>query len=816
MQWWQSFSRRVRPGLFLALLVTLASVYLVTYSAFFQSQDTTRIFDAANSLARFGDLGRDETFWREPPERFEYLPDYPITSYELTEPLMPIVVSIWYRLVYVLPGIGLVHGTWLFNIFVVAMICGLFFQYAQLISYRDAVALIGSILLGLGTALWIYSKTLFREPLVALFLLVIALLITGWHKVGYVRRAVSGILIFLAFVMAVLTKNSAIMALPAVMVFMLPDSLFNRRWLRWTSDGLLIAVLLLVFSMAVVPAIFQLISNILVQFSSRFQSGLASGQEALFTYLFGIGGSVWGTSPALLLALPGGVLLVRGGQRRLVWFIVLLVVGYAIGHAYSSGPHWFGGVSWPPRFLIPVIPIVMMGVLPVLDWLTQPGRHILWRIAAGILTIYSFSVQVIGAISRLLSYNGLLPPQANGLHEWSGGLNDIRYLRWVLLPQSWSSVGLDVAWARIDTPIIAGVYIAVAIVSLSLLWHWQRPRVRWILLVLVGVLIINTGVGLRLLYLRDREYDATKQPLFDMLQILETEAEAGQPLLLEGDFDSSHEDFLLNYNRVPTVRPIIIGFSPGENASEQDSGCVRDTAVYEREIACISSDYPPEMVELYAPHAIDFLAERHDRIWFLAHNSAFLPWSVRPTEQYLSAKYYPLGEVQTPDPTVRLLEFSTIAAPNRYDVRLPEVRTNLVYDDAIHLSGFTLPMGTTYTPGDVVPITLWWQTSRQLEADYVVAWFIVKDDATLPPIQGMDSMPDVGFAPTSQWQPNIPVWDNRAIELPPNMPSGIYRIWVLLYPPESGGTVRLPVRGSETIDGEIGVLPIELIISPEN
>ena len=116
---WQSFSSRVRPGIFLTLIITLTCIYCITYSAFFESQDTTRIYDAASSLARFGDLGRDETLWRDPPDTFNYLPDYPIAPFDPEEPMMPIAVSLWFRIVDALP-IGLVHGAWLFNIFVVA------------------------------------------------------------------------------------------------------------------------------------------------------------------------------------------------------------------------------------------------------------------------------------------------------------------------------------------------------------------------------------------------------------------------------------------------------------------------------------------------------------------------------------------------------------------------------------------------------------------------------------------------------------------------------------------------------------------------
>jgi hypothetical protein len=238
--------------------------------------------------------------------------------------------------------------------------------------------------------------------------------------------------------------------------------------------------------------------------------------------------------------------------------------------------------------------------------------------------------------------------------------------------------------------------------------------------------------------------------------------------------------------------------------------------VFETQQVCLNSDYPPAMLDWYSIVAIDILAQQHERIWFLAHNSQFLPWAVRPIERYLGERFYLLREFTTSDPTVRLLEYSTVNAPNHYDFRLPEQTTNLVYGDAIALSGFTLPHGTTYRAGDVVPITLWWQALESIETDYVVAWFIVKADFAQPLLQGRDSLPNAGFSLTSQWSSSDLIWDNRAIEVPMDIPAGEYRIWVLLYSTVSGEPVRLAVTGTETQDNEIGILPVTITVLPQN
>lgn len=301
-----------------------------------------------------------------------------------------------------------------------------------------------------------------------------------------------------------------------------------------------------------------------------------------------------------------------------------------------------------------------------------------------------------------------------------------------------------------------------------------------------------TLIGLRTLYEEDPLFWANKPALFEVLRIVEEEAQDGEPLLLA---DDTYSRFILNYYDGNLARPIVLGFQPGEAPS--------DVAVPR-----VVSDYPPELLELYVPRAIDFLAANHDRIWLLASNSEFLPWAVRPVERYLGENYYLIREYRTDDPTVRLLLYSTVRAPNRYELRLPEQTTDLHYGDDINLRGFTLPRGTAYAPGDVLPITLFWQAQETPQQEAVVAWFLVAEDSSFAPVQGLDSLPDAGFRSMQSWHPGEIIYDNRAMQLPEDLPPGEYFIWVLLYAPGSGGTQRLPVEGTETIDGEIGVLPV--------
>ena len=795
---------RVLPGCFLVgsvLLALLMSIYLITYSGRIEASDSLRLFDAASSLARYGDMGHDEALWQHPPQNV-LEPDalYPMTYYEASEPLSPGVAALFYRIADAVPGAGLVHVTWLMNVLVTALVGAVFYLLARQMGYDARVAVAGALLLGLGTVLWAYSKTLFREPLVTLWLLLSALSLLRWRTTGYVRGIAWGFLALIAIGLALLTKNSAVMALPGLLLLVSPLPDASRLWRR-VLDGLLLSATLLLILMAFSEPVFVAITDLFSPLLARMGANTLYARTALHSYLFSVGGSLWGTSPLLLLAVPGLMLWRQQNKRRLMWVVALLIAGYTGGHAFLTGAYWFGGLSWPPRFLVPLIPFVMLAVLPVLAWLFEAGRVWVWRISAGLLVLLSVGVQVIAAVSYLDSYVFLLPPESNALSEWLPGLNVLAYLRSVLLPQSWGSVGYDVAWMRADRPLLMlGFVLAAGLFGWALYRLLKRCSGKWQMLTGLVCLLLTLVAGLRWLHNHDRLYHAHRAELFEVLSVMNTDAADGQPLLLTGGADVTYDRFIMNYLQTDNVRPLVLAFPPGEAVSPDEPPRVQ-------------SPYPSALLDLHAPRVLDFLANNHERVWFLAHNSRFFAWSVRPVERYLSAYHYPLRQIRTAAPDVRLWEYSTIDAPNPYLFSLPEQTTDLTYGDVIQLRGFTLPGGTRYQPGDVLAVSLFWQALDAIDKNYTVAWFVVPEGG-VPAASGMNSMPGNGFKPAVTWQTTQTVQDNRALVLPQNLAPGTYQIWLVLYESSSGGEARLSVTAGEAVDETLGVLPVTLRVDP--
>jgi hypothetical protein len=135
-----------RAALFAALVVLIAAVYMLTYSGRIESGDSLLYFNATASLVRFGDTDLDLSLWTDPPEIGHDAP-YPLKLSRLIveSTLQPLVAAPLYWLAYNLPGFGLVHTVWLFNILVKTASCGILFLYA-LAGLPRANALLGGLI----------------------------------------------------------------------------------------------------------------------------------------------------------------------------------------------------------------------------------------------------------------------------------------------------------------------------------------------------------------------------------------------------------------------------------------------------------------------------------------------------------------------------------------------------------------------------------------------------------------------------------------------------------------------------------------------
>ncbi|MEP7293787.1 MAG: hypothetical protein ABI835_18510, partial [Chloroflexota bacterium] len=128
-------SRR-RARLLVLLFTLFASVYLIVYSAGIDSGDSRRFLDAVSSFADYGDFFLDQSSAQFPPQSFDDHLYYPLQSADV-EPLQVILAAPLYLLARVIPGIGLIHTLYLFNVIVVAAAGCVLFLYALALDYDE-------------------------------------------------------------------------------------------------------------------------------------------------------------------------------------------------------------------------------------------------------------------------------------------------------------------------------------------------------------------------------------------------------------------------------------------------------------------------------------------------------------------------------------------------------------------------------------------------------------------------------------------------------------------------------------------------------
>jgi hypothetical protein len=134
------------------------------------------------------------------------------------------------------------------------------------------------------------------------------------------------------------------------------------------------------------------------------------------------------------------------------------------------------------------------------------------------------------------------------------------------------------------------------------------------------------------------------------------------------------------------------------------------------------------------------------------------------------------------------------APSRRYDLGSTAHVEHVRFGRALRLVGYDLPAERA-TPGEALPLTLYWQASAKLGRDYTV--FVHLLDATGGIAAQWDAMPRENTFVTTAWPVGEIVDDPHPVPLPEEMTSGTYRIALGVYDRPTGD--RLPAYGP---DGE--------------
>jgi len=227
------------------------------------------------------------------------------------------------------------------------------------------------LIYALATPAPVYATQWFSEPLTALLALAVFYLLLRDRRDRRSPTVWRPLLAGVALGLAVATRVETVLFVPPFLLYALLPA--RRRAIRVAAFALPLAVTLA--GLGLYDA---------VRFGSPLDSGyvnasawdqhdlhpehsLPSLLDGLYGLLLSPGKGLLEYAPVTLLAPVGAVLL--WARRRAETAVLLGVIGIdTVAHA-NVLIRWLGGWSWGPRFLIPVVPLVLLLLVPLL----RPG-----------------------------------------------------------------------------------------------------------------------------------------------------------------------------------------------------------------------------------------------------------------------------------------------------------------------------------------------------------------------------------------------------------------------------------------------------------
>jgi 4-amino-4-deoxy-L-arabinose transferase-like glycosyltransferase len=781
----QQRTRRLVMVLALGALIYLT--YLLAFSGNITSDDERYIIDTADTIAI-----QDEPFLNQTT----YLRGLQRTDVEPAQPLLSVPL---YWLAYHTPWVGNVHALFLFNPIVTTLTAILLFFYALDLGYQERTALVAALLFGLTTIVVPYARTYFREPLSMLSLLAAAFCLQHWRQklaAGEKRHWLWLVLGVVTTLLALLSKEAALVALPALLLLALPE----KQWLKKHLREIVVIVVVLALIAVLFTLGLEFYREHRVVLAERFQitkrwkdfrNNLPHAWYGAAGYLVSPGKSIWMFSPVLILALGGPFVLPRRRWRE-SWLFLITTLLYAFIYAAVRRETWYGGADWGARYMVPLVPFLMVAALPLLDRMLNSGR--LWpRVLLFLLAVWGFVIQVVATYVNVHSYYSYMQAHT-GEPPWTGPA--IWGIRWsqtigslLYAPQA----APDIIWL-IPTPdwwaigaILLGLMVAAGLLALA----YRREVLPRRLAVSGMILAPLLALGLSLFALAraydDPRYLGDDQALHEMRIYLSEHAGREDAIFLSSP---NYVLYFMNYYKGEATW-YSLPLSPGEVYSPDQ----------ELEVA---SERPQDLIALdsisliYSVMPYQLLFDGAP-VWVVLDHSSFVTWSTRPVEWWMTQNAFP-ASARDFGPNARLVQYVPLFAP-KIDAE-PAHPVGARFGDSIYLVGFDLLVEEWYAslddlhPGDKLGVSLLWQSLKTMQVDYTVAVYLLNAEGQ--PVLQQDRPPEDGFAPTTSWRPGKLTRDNFGFILPSDLPPGEYQIWTVIYSWPS--LERLPVTGPDGAD----------------
>jgi hypothetical protein len=261
--------------------------------------------------------------------------------------------------------------------------------------YRERPSLAVSLLYGTATMAWYYASKTPHEGALGVFFIVGAFYFALRYMKGQAQRKYllwCGLFVGLGFI----TRTDVILSAAPILIFIFLKEHGNRKdFSRALKPVLVFCLILLPFFAWAAFYNYLRFGSVLktgqVEWSGGHLLSIGTIPFAFAGYLFSPGKSVFLFSPILLAAPWGLWRLYRSGDRNFFLFLVSFIGLYFVFYLNASG--WPGDQCWGPRYLLPLIPFLMLPIVYLFEsWgaVAKPKRVMLV-----VLICLSISVQVL-------------------------------------------------------------------------------------------------------------------------------------------------------------------------------------------------------------------------------------------------------------------------------------------------------------------------------------------------------------------------------------------------------------------------------------
>lgn len=453
------------------LLTILLSIYTISYNGTARVDDEHILAARAQSLALWGRLEEPQVYGNARVRELSALGDPAVQ----VEPLLSALGAVLYRLGLTF-GWGGRQTAFALNLYATAAAALLVFFSIDALRFELRTAWVSGLAFGTATMAFPYALTFYRDPLAmamsALAILGIILLVRHHERIGWVGLLLSSA----ALLAGVVTKNSVLALLPAILIGTAPQLLTWMRRSNTRKRWLLIAASVIgSWLLMAIPS-----NGPLSRFSFDYYQqliGFFTGSLTLDLIPALVGPWVSPAKSIFLFALPAALLLVPNRERRipapllrtLLAFSVLLALGQGLFYRDA----WSGGFGWGLRYMLPALPGLIVLAAPGMERLLSDGRRGRALLGAvlviGLLTEWSAAWTPWQPIYARWAASGLDPFSPNS--AWNPRLLAIPpQVQSALDPARW-----DTGWLRLlasgrtqalGIPLIAGVLIVISSVAI--------------------------------------------------------------------------------------------------------------------------------------------------------------------------------------------------------------------------------------------------------------------------------------------------------------------------------------------------------------